>query len=190
VGSDACAVLRLVCDALLEGSPDEAAEIVQRDYPFSPGIRGKRKYSQLDATRVFIRDGFVDRYTGQRLVFPAVLRVISMALPVAFPFHENWKADETHPAYYQLTATVDHLVPACRGGSDEESNLVTTSMARNSAKLDYTLEQLGWSLHPPGSLRDWDGLAGWVLDYTSAHPELLNNSSIRGWCRAARAELA
>jgi len=162
---------------------------VSSEYPFSPDQAGARNYGVREATHIFIRDGFIDRYTGQRLVFPPVLRVISMALPVEFPFHENWKMDCTHQAYYALTATVDHLVPVCRGGSDDESNLVTTCMARNSGKLNYTLEELGWSLHPPGDMREWDGFVNWVLDYTDTYAEPLRNGSIRSWCGAARTEL-
>ena len=186
---DTCAVLKLVCEALLMGSSREAAQILENEYPFAPQPPGAHKYGPRDATRIFIRDGFIDRYSGQRLVFPPVMRVISMALPDAFPYHSNWKASATHPAYYELTATVDHLVPAARGGSDESSNLMTTSMARNSAKLDWSLEHLGWSLHPPGAFRDWDGLVGWFIDYTDAHPEPLTNSSIRSWRRASLAVL-
>lgn len=181
-------MLKTVCDALLEGSTDVAADKLRSDYPFLTKPVGKRCYGKRVATRVFIRDGFIDRYSGQRLVFPPVLRVISMALPDEFPYQEHWRTAVTHPAYGELSATVDHVVPVSDGGSDEESNLVTTSMARNSAKLNWSLEQLGWTLLPEGEFRDWDGLVGWFLDYTKLRPESLVNRSIRAWHNAARAE--
>ena len=186
---DASLVLKAVCRDLLEGSNDTAADLLRREYPFAPEPTGKRNYGPRTATRIFIRDGFIDRYTGRRLIFPPVLRVISMALPVDFPYHKNWKSSATHRAYYELAATIDHLVPASRGGTDEDGNLRTTSMARNSAKLNWSLEQLGWTEYPPGDLREWDGLARRILDYTKVHPEPLQNGSIRTWCNAARAEL-
>ena len=186
---EACSALKLVCDALFEGQSDTAADVLHREYPFAPETVGERNYGQRTATRVFLRDGFIDRYTGQPLVFPPVLRVISLALPNEFPYHPNWKTDVTHQAYWELSATVDHLVPVSRGGSDDESNLVTTSGARNSAKLNWSLEQLGWSMHPPGDLDDWDGLIRWFLEYTKVHQEPLENASIWNWCKAARAEL-
>ncbi len=115
-----------------------------------------------------------------------MLRVLSIALPSEFPFHPNWKTDVTHPAYWELGATVDHLIPVSRGGADDESNWVTTSMARNSAKMNWTLEELGWVLHPPGDFGEWDGLMHWFLEYTRSHPEMLANASVRQWHRAAK----
>ena len=60
--------------------------------------------------------------------------------------------------YWELFPTVDHIVPIARGGIDEESNWVTTSMLRNSMKSNWTLEELDWSLLPTGDLQEWDGL--------------------------------
>ena len=79
-------------------------------------------------------DGFVDRYTVARLALPAALRTLSILLPDEFPFHPSCKMEITHPAYWELYATIDHVVPVTRGGADDLSNWVTTSQARNSAK--------------------------------------------------------
>ena len=59
------------------------------------------------------RDGFIDRYSGQRLVFLPVLHVLSVGSSQEFPFHRNWKIEVTHPAYWELVATLDHLEPVC-----------------------------------------------------------------------------
>ena len=64
-----------------------------------------------------------------------------------------------------------HVTP---GSADDETNWVTTSMAHNSAKMNWTLEELGWSLRPPGDLRKWDGLMRWFLDYVSRSPMSLS----------------
>jgi hypothetical protein len=82
------------------------------------------------------------------------------------------------------------VIPVTRGGADAPANWVTTSMAPNSAKMNRMLEELGWSMHPPGDVRDWDGLTGWFLDYTAAHPTSLASSSVRAWRRAALQVLA
>ncbi len=179
-------VIAAVCRALAEGAADEAVSIAKRDYPFAPESITKRQYGPVESTRLFVRDGFADRYTGERLIFPPVLRILSGALPAQFPFHPNWKTEVTHPAYWEVGATVDHLVPVTRGGADNESNWVTTSMARNSAKMNWTLDDLGWTLHPPGNFRDWDGLVGWFLAYIVAHPEILVSTSLKAWHRAAK----
>jgi hypothetical protein len=177
-------VIAQICRALTDGSFQEAVSIAKRDYPFAPDAITKRNYGPLESTRVFARDGFIDRYTGDRLVFPPVLRVLSSLLPAEFPFHPNWKTDLTHPSYWEIGATMDHLVPVTRGGSDDESNWLTTSMARNSAKMNWTLQELGWDLQPPGNMSDWDGLLGWFLQNTAAHPNALS-TSLKAWHRAA-----
>lgn len=178
-------IVAAVCRLLAEGNPGSAARVLRWDYPFAPEEVTTRRYGPVEATGVFVRDGFIDRYTGARLIFPPVLRIVSAILPSEFPFHPNWKTTATHPAFWEVGATVDHLVPVTRGGADNESNWVTTSMARNSAKMNWTLDELGWTLHPLGDLREWDGMVRWFLEYTEVYPETLSSSSIRQWHRAA-----
>jgi len=179
--SDAIGAL---CLALSRGELDGAREILLSRYPFAPEPVTKRSYREREATQVFARDGFVDRYTGCRLVYPPVLRVISVVMPAEFPFHPAWKTDVTHSSYWEVGATVDHLIPVSRGGADNPSNLVTTSMARNYAKMNWTLEELGWTLHPPGDIRAWDGMMNWFVQYTAQHPHTAN-STVRRWRNAA-----
>jgi 5-methylcytosine-specific restriction endonuclease McrA len=179
-----------VCSALSRGDYDYATSVLKRDYPFAPDLITRREYGALESTRVFIRDGFIDRYTGERLIYPPVLRVLSAELPAEFPFHPNWKTDVTHPAFWEVGATVDHLMPVTRGGADNESNWVTTSMARNSAKMNWTVEELGWALQPPGEFADWDGPVGWFIQRTKDQPALLVSGSVRQWHRAAKIVLS
>ena len=70
---------------------------------------------------------------------------------------------ECHLAYWQLFPTVDHIISVARGGAGEESNWVCTSQLRNSAKSNWLLEELGWQLHEPGDLKEWDGLLKWFI---------------------------
>jgi hypothetical protein len=184
------AVIVDICYALSDGLIERAASLVRNDYTFVPSMMAQRKYGAVESTRVFMRDGFIDRYTGEKLIFPPVLRILSALLPAEFPYHPNWKTDVTHPAYWELSATVDHLVPISRGGLDEESNWITTSMARNSAKMNWTLEELGWKLQDAGNIKAWDGLLHWFLDYVAAHPGVIVNASLRRWHRAAKVVIA
>lgn len=183
---DKSSVLDEVCRTLSLSGSNVAAEILRREYPFCPNSPISRKYGPFESTKIFARDGFVDRYSGLRLIFPPVLRLLSFMMPDEFPYQLHWKTEVTHPAYYELSATIDHLVPVSRGGNNEESNLVSTSMTRNSAKGNWTLEDLGWTLHAPGDIREWDGLIGWFIDFTETHPELCEKSWIRSWLRAAK----
>jgi hypothetical protein len=179
--------LATICAALSSGHREHAIAVLHREYPFAPVPATRRAYTPLESTRVFVRDGFIDRYSGIRLVFPAALRAISIELPVDFPYHPNWRTEDTHPAFWELSATLDHVIPVTRGGADDESNWVTTSMARNSAKSNGTLEEIGWSLHPLGDMKQWDGLLGWFVEYATAHPHVVASAYMRSWLRAAKA---
>ncbi len=177
-----------ICEVLSSQGASEASGVARQEYPFVPALPSvTRKYTEAKALRVFARDGFVDRYSGDLLVFPPVLRVLTALLPHDFPFHRNWKMEETHQAYWELFPTLDHVVPVARGGRDDEDNLVSTSMFRNSAKANSTLEELGWSLHAPGDLSQWDGMLVWCMEFIENDRKLLKDNYIGRWHRAALA---
>lgn len=180
-------VLAAACSALVAGSDSEARRLIQDEYPFAPVATTKRLYGPSESTRVWLRDGFIDRYSGARLVFPPALRLLSEIMPEEFPFHPNWKTDSTHSSYWELAASIDHLVPVTRGGSDAGDNWVTTTMARNSAKGNWSLEELGWSLRPPGDFSEWDGLFSWFLAYPIGRTDILSHQYFRLWHRIASA---
>jgi hypothetical protein len=182
---DKAAVLREVCSALSDNRRDAAAVILRDCYPFVPLANVGRHYSVRQMLAVFTRDGFVDRYSGMRLVCPATLRLISKRLPEQFPFQRNWRTDACHIGYWELCPTIDHLLPVSRGGTDDESNWVTTSMIRNAAKAAFTLDDLGWSLHPAGKMAEWDGLLGWFVDQANTHRAMLGDPYLRQWFGAA-----
>ena len=177
--------IEAICDLLMEGDKISAQRIIAGEYPFTSVPPEKRSYTPKESMTVFIRDGFIDRYSSQRLVFPGTLRLIHRLLPEDFPFHTNWKMSETHVAFWELLPTIDHVVPVARGGKDIFENWVSTSQIRNSAKSNWLLEEIGWSLMEPGSISDWDGLTRWFLKFTSEHPEHLSDSYIRTWQKAA-----
>lgn len=175
-----------VCQSLGSGEVDVAGRLLRDSYPFVPQQSTRHNPGPLQSTRVFLRDGFIDRYGGERLIFPPVLRVLSLRLHQDFPFHPNWKTSVTHPAFWEIGATVDHVTPRSLAGSTNDENLVTTSMARNSAKMNWSYQELGWRLHAPGTLDQWDGLIGWFMRYTLEHQELLSVPMVRRWHRAAQ----
>ena len=188
-------VLADVCAALAVGDSSKAKTILQEGYPFVPVEKIARRYSERESMKLFIRDGFIDRYTGNSLVNPGVLRLLHIALEDDFPADPNWKVSGTHPAFWELFPTVDHVVPVSRGGPDDESNWVTASMLRNQAKNQWTLEDLGWELHPPGAVAEWDGLSRWLVDYLAANPIALaaaaepHRGYVRRWVIATKAAL-
>lgn len=182
--SDRADTIARACQAL-RSSATVAGEILRAEYPFLPSVPETRRYTELQSLRVFCRDGFIDRYSGERLVFPGILRLLSRLLPLEFPFHPNWKMTETHPAYWNLFPTIDHVVPVARGGMDSEANWITTSMLRNGAKANWTLGELGWRLYDAGTLPDWDGLMDQFLAFVDADQSLLEDAYLQRWHRAA-----
>jgi hypothetical protein len=109
-----------VCTALAAGSLEEASAIARAEYPFVAGTNAGRKWSAVQSIRVFLRDGFIDRYAGTRLVFPGTLRILSRILPNEFPMHSNWKMAECHLMWWELFPSIDHVYPVARGGADVE----------------------------------------------------------------------
>jgi hypothetical protein len=93
---------------------------------------------------------------------------------------------ECHIAYWELYPTIDHRCPIARGGEDADTNWVTTSMLRNSAKANWTMEELGWKIFPEGDHLEWDGLTKIFLQYVEPHPEILADRDAKIWCAAAR----
>ncbi len=182
---DRAATLGRVFQALCRGDSTAAREILRTEYPFVAIVPEGRRYTEMESLSVFRRDGFIDRYSGQRLLFPGILRLLSQLLPHEFPFHPNWKMVETHPAYWELFPTIDHVIPIAQGGSNSDGNWVTTSMLRNTAKANWTLEELGWNLYPAGSLADWDGLTSLFVDFVESDRSVLGNAYLRRWYNAA-----
>lgn len=178
-------IIEKACNAIGNGSLLDAKKIIETKYPFIPPNNEGRRYSDYQKTKTFLRDGFIDRYSGKKMVFPSVLRLLSYLMPDEFPFHKNWKMSECHLAYWQLLPTVDHIIPVSRGGKNEESNCVCTSQLKNSAKSNWLLEELGWQLHKPGNLNEWDGLLKWFMAYVIEKPKILEDSYIHSWHKAA-----
>lgn len=180
------AIVELALKHIRGGDVAAAASAINSEWPFEATAVASRTYSKRDLVKVFRRDGYIDRYDGQRLIFPGALRVLSIAMPEVFPFHKNWKMNSTHPAYWFLCPTIDHVTPISRGGSDFVDNWVTTSMTNNSAKANWTLEELGWSLVDRGDIADWDGLEGLFKTIVDEKPSLLDNGYLRLWYAATR----
>ncbi|MFC2948088.1 hypothetical protein [Virgibacillus sediminis] len=182
-------VLKEVCNLLDLDNENKAEEVIKRQYPFQNIEYLNRSYTKSKMLEIFLRDGFIDRYSGYRLIFPPVLRLLSTKFPDSFPFHKNWKMSECHIAYWELMPTIDHVFPIAQGGTDEGTNLICTSMIRNSAKSNFTLEQLGWEIHSRGDLDEWDGLVHWFLNYVEKYEEFLQIEYIKQWYSLAKKKM-
>lgn len=178
-------ILSVVASQLLNGEKATVQLMIRNKYPFVQLGTSHRSYSENQKMQVFIRDGFIDRYTGDRLINPGFLKVLSFYYPAEFPYQAHWKMTECHNAYWELCPTLDHLEPIARGGADEMPNWVTTSMLNNSVKSNWTLEQLKWKLYEPGNLVDWDGLTAQFIELVKKDAELLNDAYIKKWYKVS-----
>ncbi len=179
-------VIEKACNAIGEGKQSLAKTLIESEYPFTSLNKQGRKYTEFQKTKVFLRDGFTDRYSGEKLVFPPVLRLLSHLIPEVFPFQKNWKMSECHLGYWQLLPTIDHIVPVSRGGEDVESNWVCTSQLRNNAKSNWMVHEIGWHIHEAGSLNEWDGLISWFMAYANDNQSILGDGYLNSWYRAGK----
>ena len=171
---------------LLENNKTAAKSIISQEYPHTYYEIEKRTYTIAQKMNQFIIDGFIDRYTGDKLLNPGMLKIISHYFPNEFPYHSHWKMTETHIAYWELIPTIDHIYPIAKGGVDDEKNWVTTSMKNNSIKSNYTIDEIHWSLYPRGDISDWDGLTTTFLQLVRSDKELLNDAYIKSWYKVSQ----
>lgn len=178
-------IIEKVINKLLSGNHASAAAILQRDYLFKPVEVFQRNYTRNQKFETFVRDGFLDRYTGEKLLNPGVLKVLSTYFPEDFPYHPHWKMSETHIAYWELVPTIDHIIPIAMGGRDESENWATTSMFHNQIKNNWSLEQLHWKLHKGGDIKEWDGLTSIFIMSVEQDKTLLKDKYINDWYKVS-----
>lgn len=182
---DKISAIKEACHLIENGNLGRAREVISSRHPFQPLAKSGRNYTPRAITRLFVRDGFIDRYRGHRLLYPPALRLLSHYMPDVFPYHKNGKMSVGHLAYWELFPTIDHKDPVAREGPDNSENWVCCSMLTNSIKSNWTLEQLGWSLLPPGDFRAWDGMTSWFLGCAKRDAQAFGTQYIQKWYRAA-----
>lgn len=130
---------------------------------------------------VFARDRYTCRYCGRATVCPPALRYLSIHFPKILPFHPHGKWELTHPLYWDILASCDHVLPVSRGGTGDIQNLVTTCYRCNTIKSTFLLEELGWQLRPIAD-SEWDGLTKTFIRAMEHTP--LQDIYLKIWLRA------
>ncbi|MBR1646843.1 MAG: hypothetical protein IJ685_08710 [Selenomonadaceae bacterium] len=174
------------CLALEAGSIDAVKKIIETGFPFSQYIKDEDKtLSEANQLKIFRRDGFIDRFTGQKVFLPPVLPILSIKLPDVFPNHPNWKRDETHQAHEMFNATIKKIIP---NRPADEFNLVTVSSKTKFVVANATLEDLGWKILSLEEIADirWDGMTNWFVNYVDENRDLLETSLIARWYKAVQ----
>ncbi len=180
MSQDRSAVVTSVCDALSLEQVDTARGVVRSEWPFEPFRPRRQNLSTAETAALWKRDGFIDRYTGSRLIFPGVLRLLSIWIPDEIPYQRNGRSDACHFMHWELFPSHDHVVPLARGGRHEMDNLVTTSMLRNQIKANWLVEELGWNILPPDTTSTWDGYLHWYMQQrTRFKQQISENAGLR-----------
>ena len=172
------------CELILEGNIDKAKSVIEDNYKHDFIEYATRSMSNYEKLKIFLNDGFIDRYSGKKLLYPNVLRILSFELDDIFPFQSNWKVSNCHIAYWDYFPTYDHIIPIARGGKDIPENIVTTSMKMNSAKSNFLAEEIGFTVYEKGNLDNWDGMISWYLKYIEKDDKILKDKYMLNWHNA------
>ena len=186
---------------LYDGDDAGARAILNDEYPFDPRVRSPcklpkprdlPKLPESDSSKTYehlpsrvlniaVRDGFIDRYSGKKLIYPAAMRAMSALMPKEFPYHPRGDLDVAHIAWLELFPSLDHVIPITRNGDDTDDNIVLCSMTNNTTKRNRTLCELGWEKRACGNMNEWDGLLKVAAALIEQHPELKKVSYIKRW---------
>ncbi|MDG5854393.1 hypothetical protein [Clostridium beijerinckii] len=74
---DKAIIILEACQLIVSGSKESARNIINNQYKFNYKYIQKRAYTD-QKFKVFIRDDFIDRYNGSKLVIPRILKVLSV----------------------------------------------------------------------------------------------------------------
>jgi len=108
---------------------------------------------------IFRRDGWRCRFCGCRVIS----RKARLALARLYPEEARWGKtfhEQKHCALGSLVASLDHILPHSRGGTNEEENLVTACTPCQFGRNQWTLAEVGFT-DPRGRepiVDEWDGL--------------------------------
>ena len=57
-------IIERICHLLARGDDEQAKKVARDEYPFQPLEANTRRYSETEMVRVFVRDGFIDRFVS------------------------------------------------------------------------------------------------------------------------------
>lgn len=178
-----------VCAALSDGDIDKSREIISTKYPHNKTLpkveRAKQIFNKVPRQKsmftaesikaktnndtqmrlaIFMRDGFIDRYFGDKLIFSGTLRIISLIMPDIFPYQSHGDTKLCHQSWWDLHTSISHITPTVIGGSDSTENLLCASNRHTFQIKSSTPEEVGWKVISAGNLEDWDGTLSWYYE--------------------------
>jgi len=123
--------------------------------------RRRKTISQKRLEALFDRDKWRCRYCGIRVAGNRK-HFREFAEAIRMPELVSGRTDESrHGIYLMLMASYDHVKPHSEGGSNDDSNLVTSCWSCQFGKYRYSIKELGLQNpfdREPVVLGDWCGL--------------------------------
>ncbi len=126
-------------------------EVPAEKQPRMPGAELTRK--------ILARAGYRCRFCQVRVVIKQAFRIFARAVPLAV--RTGATDQDVHFGLSVLTASMDHLVPFSRGGTNGEDNLVTACASCNYGRSMWLIDEVE-ILDPrgfPAPVDSWDGLS-------------------------------
>jgi hypothetical protein len=129
----------------------------------------RRSIPKRTQLRIWYRDGWTCRYCGEPVFFAPTLKILDRRSPGHGYYHPHGKGREILPLFQWRWASVDHIVPHSRGGSDDEDNFVTACWQCNLRLRDSPIESKPIPSSPPGDTSQyaWDGFASIYVQLTA-----------------------
>ena len=81
---DKITTIKQSAESIFTGNIESAKNVINKEYPFKKLKPEGRSYTDKEKYEQFVRDGFIDRYSGEKLVNPGLLKVLSFYMPDAF----------------------------------------------------------------------------------------------------------
>jgi len=118
---------------------------------------GSRMPSVPDQNSIFVRDGWRCRFCQVRIISRDARNTLRNHLRIRW---NKDKAIECHTALLALAASLDHVVPHSRGGTNDPSNLVSACGPCQFGRSEWTLEEVGFNSpwQRPPIIDEWEGL--------------------------------
>ena len=110
---DKITTIKQSAKSILTGNIESAKNLINKEYPFKKLKPEGRSYTDKEKYEQFVRDGFIDRYTGEKLVNPGLLKVLSYYSRMHFHIRAigRWKNVTVPTGNWSQQLTTSFLLP-------------------------------------------------------------------------------
>jgi 5-methylcytosine-specific restriction endonuclease McrA len=120
------------------------------------------KRTQLE---IWVRDKWTCRYCGKCVIFAPTFKLLDELSPLHGYYDSHGNESKMNSLFARSWASIDHVIPHSKGGSDTNDNFVTACWRCNNIINDKTKLQGKPSVRPIDKEPNlnWDGLSSVYL---------------------------